>query len=82
MGWEKMTRKLWNENTKEGIKTLEKATKLGDDIAAWLLYSAYCNGEDGFTKNKDKAKKYLEIAAKRGKYLSCYDLGVHYYYGK
>lgn len=70
------------KNIDKGIETWEKAAELGSGGAANNLYCYYYEHEYGNTSvDKEKAKKYLLMAAKSGDDVGCRNLANHYYRG-
>lgn len=70
------------KNIDKGIETWEKAAELGSGGAANNLYCYYFEHEYGNTSvDKEKAKKYLLMAAKSGDDVGCRNLANHYYRG-
>lgn len=72
----------YEKDVKKGIQIWEKAAELGSGSAANNLYCYYYGDAYG-NKHKDrvKAKKYLELAAKLKDSYGCRNLAYEYYYG-
>lgn len=64
----------------EVLKSDEELAVMGNSGAAFRIGARYLNG-DGVSKDYEKAKKYLEMAASKNHAHALYDLGYMYLYG-